>query len=323
VGTLTGVTAADTTSTFSASTSQPTDPGCSPGYVGIVATYDPRKSKFALCAPAEWEVVAPVVRATVARLEGFADRGLRPYLTAMTRLSVWALREGLPLVPASLLSDPVIEAHVATLDANAGTFRSQLRRLAAANGVALGSTAVGYARPGYSAPYTLDEVRALLLFASSLTNEIRRRQLTGLLLLGAACGFSRADLRGVCNGDVHHHSGVRYVRTRNRCTPILEDFSADFDAYLSWCGDEPFVGVKPGANITDRMVSWVGERAGLPRLSADRLRAFFVVEHLRRNTPLPSLLAYCGFASLEALDPYLAFLPASTPLCGSCEEGSL
>lgn len=79
---------------------------------------------------------------------------MRPYLTAMTRLAVWAHREGLPLGVEVLLSHSMLEAHTATLDGSVGTFRSQLRRLAAANGVPVETTGRGFDRPEYSRPYT-------------------------------------------------------------------------------------------------------------------------------------------------------------------------
>jgi len=298
-------------------------PAAEPVFEGTIGSYNPLKSKFSLCSKEEWEAVAPVVRSAVGRLDRLADRGMRPYLTAMTRLAVWALREGLPLNVEVLLSNSMIEAHIATLDGSVGTFRSQLRRLAAANSVPVESTGRGIDRPTYSQPYTLDEVRALLRFATSHSNENRRRQLTGFLLLGAGCGFSRGDLRGVCRDDVHRHNEVLYVRTANRCAPILDVVADDFEAYLGWCGDGPFVGVKSGSNITDQMARWVGERAGLPKLSGDRLRAFFILEHLRRGTPLIELLAICGFTHAEALDAYLPFLPAPMSPCGSREVGSV
>lgn len=230
-------------------------PLAEPVFEGIIGSYNPLKSKFALCSKEEWADVAPVVRAAVSRLEGLEARSLRPFLTGMTRLAVWAHREGLPLEINVLLSHQTIEAHAATLSGSAGTFRSQLRRLAGANSVPVGATGLGFERPSYSQPYTLEEVQALLRFATAHSNENRRRQLTGFLLLGAGCGFSRGDLRGVCNDNVHHHNEVPYVRTANRCTPILDVLVPEFEAYLTWCGDGPFVGVKTTGNITDRMAS--------------------------------------------------------------------
>ena len=283
---------------------------------GFVASYNPRKSKFPLCTRDEWVAVGPTVREAVSRLDGLSDHGLRAYLTGMTRLAVWAHREGLPLDIDTLLSHQVIEAHTATLTGSAGTFRSQLRRLAAVNGVTVETTGASYGKQSIAAPYTTIEVRALLGFAQAMSNQNRRSQLTGFVLLGAACGFSRGDLRGVCKNDVHEHNGVRHVRTQNRCTPILEEFRDDFEQYLQWCQDGPFVGVKSGTNVTDRMTEWVGERAGLPKLSGDRLRGFFIVEHLRLGTPLLELLAISGFLRAESFDQYLPHVTLPATPCG-------
>jgi hypothetical protein len=293
-----------------------------PATAQLISSYNPLKSKVPVCSSQEWDTAGPVVREAVSRLAGFSPRGLRPYLTSMTRIAVWALREGLPLEIPVVLSPAFIEAHIATLPASAGTFRSQLRRLAAANAVPGGESAMSYNRPGYTQPYTYDDVQVLLNFASSLSNEHRRRQLTGVILLGAGCGFSRGDLRGVSKSSVHSHDGVTHVRTSNRCTPILEEFLEDFDMYLDWCGTEPFVGLKTGHNITDQMASWVGDRAGVPKLSTDRLRAFFVVEHLRRGTPVMTLLDICGFANIDAVGPYLSFLAPVENTCTHSQEGA-
>ena len=107
-----------------------------------------------LCSREEWEAVAPVVRAVAGQLDRLADRGMWPHLTAVTRLAVWAHREGLPMVVEMLLSHSILEAHAATLDGSVGTFRSQLRRLAAANGVPVETTGRGFDRPEYSRPYS-------------------------------------------------------------------------------------------------------------------------------------------------------------------------
>lgn len=311
----------NTTPTTNASPAA-TDPGpqaaSSPSTVeptGLVASYNPLKSKFPLCTKDEWAAVGPTVREAVAHLHGLGNHGLRAYLTGMTRLAVWAHREGLPLDIDTLLSHQVIEAHTATLTGSAGTFRTQLRRLAAVNGITVETTGAAYGKQSIATPYTTNEVRALLGFAQAMSNQNRRSQLTGFVLLGAACGFSRGDLRGVCKNDVHEHNGVCHVRTQNRCTPILEEFRDDFEMYLHGCQDGPFVGVKPGANITDRMTEWVGERAGLPKLSGDRLRGFFVLEHLRRGTPVLELLAISGLVRAESIDQYLPYVTLPATRC--------
>lgn len=288
----------------------------------IIASYNPRKSKFPLCSNEEWAQIAELVRSTVSKLDSLSDHGVRPYLTAMTKLSVWALHEGLPLDPQVLLSSPVIEAFTASLPASASTFRSNLRRLAAVHAIAVDDTVAKISRPAYGTPYTFDEVKTLLTFARSMSHPVRRRKLTGCVLLGAGCGFARTDLRCVSRAGVHAHDGVLHVRTHDRCAPVLSDLVADFCEYLTWCGDAPFVNDQAQGNITHRIASWVGERAGVPTLSVDRLRGFYIVEQLQTCSNLADLLAFCGLSRCDGLDQYLTFLPPRSNLCGPREAGA-
>ena len=288
---------------------------------GPIGSYNPLRARSAVCLPEEWVAVGPVVRDVVSRLDGVQERAVRRYLSTMTQFAVWAFREGLPLDADVLLSHQVIDTYVRSVESSPGTIRSRLRRLAAANGVMTETTGLKFDRPRYMKPYSVDEVRSLLSFASSHSNETRRRQLTGFVLLGAGCGFSRSDLRGVSRGDVHRHGDVLHVRAKNRCVPVLDVVVDDFNDYLDWCGDDPFVGVKTSTNITDRMVSWVRGSSGVPHLSGDRLRAFFIVEHLLRGTPVSQLMAICGFVRLEPFDKYLEFLPSPETSCGFLDTG--
>jgi integrase len=219
----------------------------------VIAGYDPERSKVAVCTKAEWKLVAPLVRRAVGNLDVASGRGIRPYLTAMTRLSAWAHGQGLDLVESVVLSSLVIEAYVAQLEGSQGTYRAQLRRLAVKNGVQSSDdpreAVRGYGRRAVTEPYSLDEVRALLAFAAAQQTDLRRRCLTAFVLLGAGCGLSRGALRGVCRNDVSRHSGVPHVHVADRCVPVLPELHADFDRLVAEfessgvASDEPFVGV--------------------------------------------------------------------------------
>ena len=301
----------------------------------LVFTYNPLKSRTTLVTADQWLTVAPVVQTAVASLSAtgeWSDRGIRPYLTDATRHVAWCLKEGLPLECATIWSQAVIEAHTKTLAQSQGTVRARLRKIAAANGIGNkpDSGTQRYGRRTNSDPYTREQTTGLLTFANNLTNGHRRRQLVGGILLGAACGFARGDLRGVAKHDVHQHESetgqgdrsmaALWVRTHNRCTPVRPEYLDAFSEYLTWCGDQPFVGPKePGlatsSNITDRLVSWVGEREGVAKLNFDRLRSYFLVSHLKENTPLRELLYISGLSTIEALEPHLTHVDQYTTTC--------
>lgn len=285
------------------------------GVSPLVGSYNPLKSRIPICTAEEWAAVETLVREVVARLPGLEDRGVRPYLTSVTRLAVWVFREGLPVEVEVVLSSQMIEAHVASLPSSRATVRSALRRVAAMNGVATEGPAAGYSRPKYSQPYSSEEFWALLRFALALSNAHRRRQLVAFLLLGAGCGFSRGDLRGISAADVHCHDDVQFVFSSGRCAPVLPMLAEPFAEFLSWCGDGPLLMAAPTGNVTDRMVSWVGERAGVPKLSGDRLRAFYVCELLSSGMPLLQVMSFAGLATAGSLDQYLEFIVQPPRAC--------
>ena len=75
------------------------------------------------------------------------------------------------------------------------------------------------------------------------------------------------------------------------------------------------IGRPAGANLTSRHVEWVGDRAGLPRLSPDRLRASWLVGRLSDGASLTELLAQSGVRNAEGLDAYLRHVPTVPDVC--------
>ena len=282
----------------------------------LLSGYRPRQTGTSFCSPSEWETVADVVRRAVGALRVDNPQVVRVSLTAMARLATWAQREGLPLDVGVLLSDRVIEAHVASLGRHNATLRSLLRRVRDANGIEPDNTAVvAYRKRGQSEPFSFDDVTALLLFADSLSNQHRRRNLSGAVLLAAGFGIVGSDLRGRTNSDAHFHGSVRHVRTENRCAPVASRLAAKFEEYLAWCGDGPFISPTKGPNITDHIGLWVREQPGVPRFSTWRLRGFYIVEHLNAGTPLTELLAITGLSSAESFDAFLPYCDPGTSVC--------
>ena len=179
----------------------------------LIEKYQPAKAKTRICTADEWAAVGLFVRGCVEPLSYLSPRGVRPYLTAMTSLAVWAYRQGFDLSPEVVLSGGAIEHFVSQLANSKATHRSRLRRLATANDVEVVRTnAPGYRRPPPKAPYSVDETTALMEFATSLSNQNRRVGLEAVLLLGLGCGLHRSSLRNVSAASVHSHGS-----SRDRC----------------------------------------------------------------------------------------------------------
>jgi len=70
-----------------------------------------------------------------------------------------------------------------------------------------------------------------------------------------------------------------------------------------------------GADLTKRHVDWVGQRAGVPVLRPDRLRATWLVKQLEMGTGVVELVGIAGLKSCDSLSEYLAYVDFELPSC--------
>ena len=294
-------------------TTPPADGGLHPR----VLSYDPRRGRSPLCSRTEWEEVRPLVLTLVSALPEASGPGVRRYLTVSTRLAVHAFRHGWPLEPEQILSPAALDHFVANLPGSHATFRSQLRKLAAAHGLEAAPGGLRFPARDLRAPYDPSEVEALWRFASALSNRQRRLSLQGLLVLGAGFGLARADLRGVTAAHLHTHGRRMHlvVPSDGRCVPAAAGWGPRARRLAAERPSGQLIGRPAGTNLTTRHVEWVGDRAGVPRLSPDRLRACWLVGRIAAGVPLPQLLAESGVRTAGSLDGYLKFLPAPRSAC--------
>ena len=105
-------------------------------------------------------------------------------------------------------------------------YSTYLWRLARVHGVVSPTAAAGarMSRQAYRAPYTTDEMAALLEFAQSLTNEYRRKTLLTLVALGAGCGITRQRVRSVHASGVHLHGDAMFVKV-GHCAKVRTAFA--------------------------------------------------------------------------------------------------
>jgi hypothetical protein len=285
----------------------------------LVLAYDPRTSRVPICTRPEWEAVRQHVIELVAAAPEASGPGVRRYLTVTTRLAVHAFRNGWGLAPEIVLSPQVVEHFVASLAGSPATCRALLRRLAAAHGLPSADGGVAYARREVRSPYEPSEVEALWRFASALSDRSRRVSLSGLLVLGAGFGLARGDLRGVTAAQLHRHDRRLHVTVPadGRCVPVASGWASRARQVADARPSGQLIGVPSGRNLTDRHVGWVGDRAGVPRLAPDRLRARWIVDLIAAGTGLPDLLAWSGVKGADALDTYLPHVPQvrSRPGC--------
>lgn len=283
----------------------------------LLAAYSPWKAKTKICSVAEWHAIKSFVEATFTELGLGPTRGARRYLTAITAVSAFCFREGRELSKETVFSTPVIEQWTSTLANNQATYRSTLRKIARQLGIEQDAAASpSYPPRPVALGYTDAEVQALLSFAKSLSNTNRQISLRALLALGLGAGLARSALRDVSAASLHTHdaAGTLFVFTQDRCVPLRAEFADELSALCELRPTGPLIGVSR-RDLTNRHVAWVGQRAGVPELSPDRLRSTWILWHLRQGTSLQELMDISGLKSASALDAYLDQIARPQALC--------
>lgn len=281
-----------------------------------IDSYLPVKGGAAFVSPPEWRRLAQVVRAGVRPMAYLERVGVRPYLKGMTLLAKWADEKGYALELDVVLSESLIWAFVKQQPFGAFDYEPHLWRLAAAHRT-VSATATKRAvipRPSYLAPYSDDELTNLISFASDLTNQHRRATLLAIIALGAGCGISRHRLRGVTAKSIHQHGGETFVSSSSACAKVTAIFVPLLREVAALRPEGPLVKAL-GTNLTAHAVEWTQGRREVPVLSADRLRATYVVALLESDARTLDVLQWTGLQKLEGLQGYLPYVKRPTPSC--------
>jgi hypothetical protein len=282
-----------------------------------VARYNPALGDRALTTPEQWKRISSAVRASVQPFIALHPNGLRPYLSAMTRLAVWADLRGYEMSVDVLLAPDLVNAYVAQLALGAPDEEPYLWRLCRAWGLLTEGTVVRdrVARPDYQSPYSPADITALLLASRAQNTQLREARLLAVIFLAGGCGISRQSLRGVAAAAMHQHGSEWFVRTSSRCAKVLPDYIDLFDEVRELRPTGQLIGEVERRDLTTHEVQWLKNRHGVPALSLDRLRATYIVTLLTSPNSLVDILEWTGLQGAEALNGYVAYLPRLKSTC--------
>ncbi len=278
----------------------------------VVESYNPAIGRHHLVSPAEWRVVAPVVREAVAPFKYLRGEQIRDYLRAMTKLAAFVLRLDGEMCVTAVLSPTAIRGFLRSQTVGARDEEPYLWRLARAHGTLPETAPVRHqvGRRDLHPPYYVEEVEALLLAGRSQPTELRQLNVLAIVVLGAGAGLVRESARDVCAFDVHRHADGVFVRARGRCAKVLPEFEAELEELVRARPEGRLLGTAQARFITAQAHQWLDDRRGVPRLSVDRLRARYLIELMRSGHSLLEVLAFSGLKSPESLMRLAALLPA-------------
>ncbi|ANH95424.1 hypothetical protein A8713_12990 [Streptomyces sp. SAT1] len=270
-----------------------------------------------------WAPVAELVRATVAATAPATCDAAEHLLHAIGRIAVWADRSGLPRDPGTWLSFKTIDAFIlsgggAAKDSTMLTCRTWLWRARAA----LVWVQRGEAPPArlssprtLQPPYDAAELAHLRDWAARLPGRARLDGLA-LMALGAGCGLMPGEIPPIQGSHVRVTSGGVAVLEEKLLSRLVACHS-DWEGALAEVVEASGTGYlfRPGREVAaakNLVSSWHARHqpyAGLPPLSAQRLRSTWIVGRLSEGISAEAVASAAGMASPASLAGYHRWVP--------------
>ncbi|WP_405898268.1 hypothetical protein OG242_12685 [Streptomyces sp. NBC_00727] len=277
--------------------------------------------------PERWGPVADQVRATVAAAAPATCYEAGHLLHVVGRLAVWADSCGLPRDPGLWLRTETIDLFIlrgltGRVGSSRQTFRTWLRRTREAlvwveRGEAPAVRISANRRP--QPPYELSELARLGGWAELLPGRARLDGLA-MMALTAGCGLNPGELPTVRGSDLRiTDSGMVVIDAPwlGRLVACRAEWEATLAELAQIAGNSYLF--RPGRKVEaakNLVSSWPARHrphAGLPPLSARRLRTTWIVDLLRQRID-PALVAQAaGMNSAASLGPYFHWVPPLAP----------
>lgn len=282
-----------------------------------------------------WTLVGPAVREAILSTTG-SEETARRYCSHAAAFASWAASNASVTGVRELFDLDLIERYIqvgmpGAADSSRATRRTILRRIACRASPALSHlpapAPIPYRR--IRPPYESSEVSGYLRLARTQPTCGRRQSVLAVLCLGLGCGLDCCDMGWVRGCDVQRDAaGFLSVRvsggSRPRSVVSLGRYEDDLHELAQDRGDELLIGgaTQGRHNVTSSALARMITDDKLPRLVVGRLRSTWLLEHLRRETPLPIVMAAAGLTTVRPLEDLLHHLPAaSVEVAASCLRG--
>lgn len=244
-------------------------------------------------------------------------------LVALTRLTVWGWTVGYPLERHVLLHRRVIAqfANDGCSDMKQTSRATYRSRLFAISDSLLEAPHRFVPIPGIGkgkgvAPYSERDIADLRSWASGQGTEARRVNATILLALGLGAGLPAVEIGTVRALDVivdAHGVLIDPPGDRRRTIPVLAEWEEPIAALVraimrkdQWLF-RPQRRCEKSVNLVS---NFVGTSTSPPfQITAQRLRATWLVRHMAAGTPINLLVKVAGLESSEGLSRYVEYVP--------------
>lgn len=279
-----------------------------------IATYTPSN-----IPAADWSRVRPLVIDAVRRADPASPDRAQHLMLPAAKLALWAERHGVALTADQVFTrDMVDDWSRAELAAGApkssvATNRSHLRHLLPpepASGGTIGR------RTG-AQPYTAAEDLAVARSALGQRTPVYRADACLLYGLGRGAGLNSQQIGRATTDDLVDHGGDDGVEidVGGRAVWVLDEFCGIVRTGVALRERDGYLFAKRDGTRRDigEYVDRFTIPAGTPRLNVARCRTTWIVDHLRRGTPLRVLQEGLGVKSLAHVEALLTHVEGPDP----------
>jgi len=275
-----------------------------------------------------WAHIEVFVRAVVDEVEPRVAYTETALLSTLSRYVAWCIDSGAELKREHIFARRMIgygvdHAFRSMSEASRGNMRSQLLR---ASEVLLDRSMDLPKLPPMTAadaaaPYIAPELVGFRNWARWQGTANGRQSAMAMIALGAGAGLTTRELAGVHPADItiDELGAIVCVRQgRPRAIPLLSAWNGMLDEALAHAdATKPMFRTGHETFYPNIVTNFVARSAGVQlKPQMQRLRATWLVTHLRNSTPLTALLPAAGITSFESLSRYIRFLPGISDEAG-------
>jgi integrase len=270
--------------------------------------------------PKRWAEIEPFVQDVVTTAAPGTAYTAHRLLVAVTHFVAWSRVAGFPLMATVLFQRTCIENYVRSnrnhlADGTLRNYRSMLLRVSE---VVLPTetprpmTALN-SRTGIE-PYTTSEVESLKHWANGQRTEVMRRKARSMLCLCMGAGLRAIEVAAIRRSDVviDGEGVLVIVQTPDgtRFVPMLAEWEPLLRQTVEGLAHDDFLFGTANRTLYKNLLSnFVSRSIGDIRPRSNRLRATWVVTHLRMRSDMRALMEAAGVSKFENLARYLQFVP--------------
>jgi integrase len=288
---------------------------CTEGARIRIYSYRPRDIE-----PGRWLEIQQFVKDAASVAAPETSYAAHRLLVALTHYVNWSRNAGLPLLAKVLFQRAAVEHYVRTnrrvlSEGTLRNYRSMLLRVSEVLAPENNPQAMAPLNGRTSTPpYSDGDVTRLLNWSKGQNTDMKSRKARSLLCLSMGAGLRAIEVAAMRRDDVLIDGEGVLLRVQTgdveRLVPMLATWEPLLRQAVEGLGPQDFLfGSADRTSYKNLISNFVANSTGTERPRSDRMRATWIVTHLRARTDMRALMEAAGVSKFENLSRYLQFVP--------------